>query len=58
MTEKELGSDQRISVHVNTPRNRIQWNVNGAAKQKFSRKMDKFRELGNDSLVHTSLSGL
>lgn len=25
--KKELGSDQRISVHVNTPSDRIQWNV-------------------------------
>lgn len=52
--EKELGSDHRISVHVNTPCDRIQWNAIGAAEQKVSNEPDyTFREL-----VPTSLSRL
>lgn len=30
MRENDLGSDHRISVHVNTPSDRIQWNVKEA----------------------------
>lgn len=37
--KKKLGSDQRISERVNTPGDRIQWNVNGAAEQKISNKL-------------------
>lgn len=45
MTERELGSDQRISVCVNTPSDRIQRNVNGAAEQKSSHELDNtFRD--------------